>query len=60
MDRIDLGIQSFTNCRAEASRAHGEWVSITIRFGQAALSAGAVGSGTVMQYQSLIEKVAKI
>ena len=38
--------------RAEARRAHGEWVSITARFGLAALSAGAVGSGTVVLYQS--------
>ena len=37
--------------RAEARRAHGEWVSIT-QFGLAALSAGTVGSGTVVLYQS--------
>ena len=38
--------------RAKARRADGEWVSITARFGLAALSAGAVGSGTVVMYQS--------
>ena len=37
---------------AEARRAYGEWVSITTRFGLAALSAGAVGSGTAVLYQS--------
>ena len=31
--------------RAEARRAHGEWVSITTRVGLAALNTGAVGSG---------------
>ena len=38
--------------RAEARRAHGGWVSITTRFGLAALSACAVGSGTVVLYRS--------
>ena len=38
--------------RAGARRTHGEWVSITARFGLAALGAGAVGSGTVVLYQS--------
>ena len=33
-------------------RAHGDWVSITTRFRLAALSADAVGSGTVVLYQS--------